>query len=381
MLYKRVLLISRLFVMLGFMLMTQVALWLPTLAASNLHQIGHLPSVVPQLVTCHLVVPPMPLTTESLQTPWLLLPPCHEANPAQSVFVQADIFDAAKGILSTYNPLVIDEGTTPAAPIVPLTLPAGATIGIWGGGNDDVTILQGPGKEACVNGVRGEHFGQVFFCGASHFFTVINNNDIAFPPLGVDKAGLPCPSTRSFSVVDQDPSDNVQTTYLALPDGKIAQDTLTNEKVLKGAQILRNGSDNTLLYYVDKTIGCIPMLIPDLTNRGNFVPTQATDELQAAEYQAPPRALVPAGDPMVGPNSLTLLNAYRAGVNQPEVDALGEASTVRYCAHLVESQLAFINAHRVELMNSIFPVSGTNLYMFMLSRYQASLQILGCHVV
>lgn len=292
--------------------------------------------------------------------------------------MQADIFDLKKGILGTYNPLVIDDGTTPAAPIVPLTLPAGATIGIWGGGNDDVTILQGPGKEACVNGQDGEHFGQVFFCGTSHFFTVVNNADVSFPPLGKDHAGNMCPSTRSYSIVDQDPSDNVQTSYLALKDGQTSQDTMANRAHLGGATILRNGSDNTLLASVDAAIGCVPMQVPDFTDGNNFVPTQATDELQAAQYQEAPRALVPAGDPMVGPNNLALLNAYRAGVNQPEVDALGEASTVRYCAHLMETQPAFINAHRAELMATIFPVSGTNLYMFMLNRYQVSLQILGC---
>ncbi len=292
--------------------------------------------------------------------------------------MQAVIFDPGRGTIETYNPLVVDQGTAPAAPLVSPMLPKGATVAIFGGGNDDVTELVGPGKPSCIGGAHGKDFGQVFFCGAAHFFTVSNNSDLAIPALGTDTLGNPCPSVRSFALVDQDQSDNVQTTYLAVAGGQTAQDTVTNRKALRNATTLVNGSDNTLLAYVDRAIGCVPWLVPDTTNEGMLVPTQATDELQAARYQNAPVALVPAGDPMVGPNNMALLNAFRIGVDQPLVDSLDQASTATYCTHLMDTQLGFINAHRAALLATIFPPAGMALYPFMLARYQASLKILGC---
>ena len=290
--------------------------------------------------------------------------------------MQAMILDPF-GKLATYSPLVIDSGSTPAIPPVSLSLLPGSVVGIFGGGNDDLTILDN-NRGACTNGTDGKFFGQVFFCGTGGLFRAVEKARIHIPGLGVDGHGEPCPSVRSFDLVDQDQSDNVQTSYLTSAQGSIAQDNTVNRRALGTAGRLINGSDNTLLLYVDTAIGCQPWLIPDLTDGGRLVPTQATDELQAAAHQDEPVALIPAGDPMVGPGSLELLNAYRVSVDQPAVNALGQASTRAYCAHLEHTQLAWINAHRAALITTIFPVSGTDLYQFMLQRYQASLQILGC---
>jgi hypothetical protein len=77
---------------------------------------------------CTLIVPPAPLTAAGLGTPYRLKATdrdggrCHEANPEQSAFVEATILNPATGTLSTYHPLVIDDGTSPAAPVVPLVL-------------------------------------------------------------------------------------------------------------------------------------------------------------------------------------------------------------------------------------------------------------------
>src|SRR5947209_12298961 len=80
---------------------------------------------------CTLVVPANPLTAQGLATPYQLVATdrrkgaCHEANPAQSAFVEASVLDPATGTISVYHPLVEDRGRTPAAaPVVP-TLPAG----------------------------------------------------------------------------------------------------------------------------------------------------------------------------------------------------------------------------------------------------------------
>ena len=111
---------------------------------------------------CTLIVPPDPLSANGLATPYRLRATdraqgaCHETNPAQSAFVQAAIVDPATGMLSVYDPLVVDDGRRPAAaPVVP-ALPAGAVVGIWFGFNGDVLTLRGNGTSLtagnCVNG-------------------------------------------------------------------------------------------------------------------------------------------------------------------------------------------------------------------------------------
>jgi hypothetical protein len=70
---------------------------------------------------CTLIVPPGALTAAGLATPYRFTAtdpaagPCHEANPDQSAFVEAAILDPATGAVSVYHPLVIDDGTQPAA--------------------------------------------------------------------------------------------------------------------------------------------------------------------------------------------------------------------------------------------------------------------------
>ena len=65
---------------------------------------------------CTLVVPPDPLSAKGLATPYRLRATdrgkgaCHEANPAQSAFVQATVVDPATGMLAVYDPLVVEIG-------------------------------------------------------------------------------------------------------------------------------------------------------------------------------------------------------------------------------------------------------------------------------
>ena len=98
-------------------------------------------------------------------------------------FAQATILDPATGALSTYEPLVITQGTQPAAaPVVP-TLPAGAVVTIDFGFNGTNLTLKGAtgatlGGAKCVNGLAGSIFGQVSFCNGVAFFAAVNK-DIA----------------------------------------------------------------------------------------------------------------------------------------------------------------------------------------------------------
>src|SRR5439155_3645527 len=114
-------------------------------------------------------VPFNPLTAKGLATPYQLIAthpangPCHEANNAQAAFVQAAVIDPATGNISIYNPLVIDQGTLPAAqPVVP-KLPQGGIVGIWFGFNGtNLTLRDSSGSlkaGECVNGINTSIFG------------------------------------------------------------------------------------------------------------------------------------------------------------------------------------------------------------------------------
>ena len=339
------------------------------------------PVAGPNIAThCRLLIPPDPLSAQGLATPWQLLAPCHENNSSQAVFVQGVIFDPATNSISTYSPLVIDAFTTPAiAPTVP-TLPAGSTIAIFGGGNDDVTTLLDKGR-VCVNGADSEPFGQVFFCGAAHFFDVVNAAHVTIPPLGMGVDGTVCPTVRDFRIVDQDQSDNVQTTYLVQPNGTIAQNTAANRLALPMATVIKNPSDNRVLSIaVDGALGCKPWTVPDLADNGNLVPTQATDELQAAMYQADPEAFIPMGDPMVGPNNPDMVNAYRVNVDQPVLSPGHDGSTAVYChriKHFAPPWLAS-NQTLFSAQPSPVPGIGNNLYEFLMIRLQATYSLLNC---
>jgi hypothetical protein len=192
-----------------------------------------------------------------------------------------------------------------------------------------------------VNGTGESLFGQFSYCNAVAFFqaanTAIQAGKLVPPPLGLAIDGKTCPSTRDFSIVDQDQSDNVTTTYLVTADGRTAQDTQANAAAL-GGKIQKNGSDERLLTLVDAALGCTPWMAPDLANSGQVVPALPLNELQAAAHQADPVGLVPTRDPMVlvnGHANLGKLNAYRVGVDQPIVMSTAQASTTTYCRNLV----------------------------------------------
>jgi hypothetical protein len=333
-----------------------------------------------------------------LETPWQLLPPCKEADPNTNVFIQAVILDTDTGQLSTYSPLVIDAVSAPAiVPVAPV-LPMHHIVGVFGGGNDNVTTLVGASYQ-CVNGISGKPFGQMFFCGAHGLFDAINkfrinlpaitdhsgsvlvpasSSPLAIPYIGTESDGQPCPTVRDFRVVDQDQSDNVQTTYLITQTGQTAQNTAANRAALAGAVVAKNGSDNRLVsLLVDPAIGCHPWKIPDLADNGNPVPTLVTDELQAAAYQSN-QAVIPAGDPMVGPNNLTMVNLYRLNVNQPRAASLADAVDSAYCQNMSENAPPWFNYYKVQFSASVSPAAGVNLYDFLVARFAASLVLLGC---
>lgn len=362
--------------------------------------------VVPKLAShaaavnqdCTLIVPPQPLSAQGLATPYQLVAtdaangPCNEANANQSAFVQAAAIDPATGAISIYDPLVIDQGTTPAVASVVPALPKNAVVGIWVGFNgNNLTLLDSNGslqEGRCVNGVGNSIFTQVSYCNAPAFFqaanTAIQAGKLTPPALGKAKDGLPCPTVRDFSLVDQDQSDNVTTMYLVTPQGQMAQMTQANLAKFPGATKLFNGSDNGLLDdFVDPALGCSPWMAANLADPGQQVTGLPLDELQAAAHQPQPVALVPAGDPMVlvnGNPNLQKLNAYRVGVDQAPAANLRDASTRTYCTNLlaVGPQRLLLDSHMTRVFATPAAGMANSLFTFLAQRFAATYVNLNC---
>jgi len=353
---------------------------------------------------CTLIVPTNPLSAEGLATPYQLLATdpaagdCHEANPSQSAFVQAAVLDLASGQISVYNPLVVDQGATPAAPPVIPTLPANAIVALWFGYNGDTLTLQGGdgvlGGANCVNGADGGNFGQFSYCNAPAFFSAahraIRRGQLTIPPLGVAADGRPCPTVRDFFVVDQDQSDNLPISYLVTDSG-LAQKTQANLAQFPSATSLGNPSDNRLVdVALDGALGCTPWKVADLADPGQMVPALPLNELMARARQASPVALVPLGDPMAlnnGAPDLTKVNAYRRGVDQPQVGYSFQADTARYCRNMLRIAPARMLQDQAWLMPdathptrglSPDPAAADTLFHFLAQRFVASYDILGC---
>jgi len=346
---------------------------------------------------CSLIIPANPLSAKGLATPFQLIAsdpnggPCNEANTAQSAFVEAAVFDPANSQISIYHPLVIDAGTKPAiAPVVP-TLPANATVALWIGFNgDNLTltaadphVLSGAG---CVNGLPGSPFTQVSYCNAPAFFKLANNaainGTLKVPALAKAKDGQVCPTVRSFSVVDQDQSDNTDTLYLATSKGTIAQKTKANVAALKGAATLINPGDNSLYsYFVAPAIGCSAWMMPSLDDPGAMVPSQAVNELQAHLLQKTPVARIPGGDPMAefaGHPDLAKDNLYRAGMDQPSANSQ-TYQTAPYCREMLRALPKMALDQKMETnFASLAPAAANNTFTFLAQRWVASWQLLNC---
>jgi hypothetical protein len=358
-------------------------------------------------VSCDIIVPANPLTAQGLATPYQLTGAngmsaqasgCTMANSANlGAFVQATILDPATGALSVYEPLVITQGTTPAvAPVVP-TLPAGAVVTIDFGFNGTNLTQVGATPTAlaqgnCVNGLNGSIFGQVSFCDGTAFFQAAQQAEAAgklvIPATGMSTkaAGVACPTTRNFNMIDQDQSDNVTSIYLVTANGQTAQFNAANAANLAGATKAVNGSDNALISdFLDPTLGCTAFTAPDLSQAGTASTSQALNELSAAKNQTAPVALVPENDEMTLVNnafSPTKTNLYRSNVGQAPVSAANDAadSPANYCQNMVNVQTPFLQNNQALLATGTSPVPavGNNLFTFLANRLFMSFTNLNC---
>ncbi len=358
---------------------------------------------------CLVVLPPFPLSYPGLLTPFQLqtidpAAPCDMRTfPA---FAEAVILDLDTNSLSVYHPLIINAGSTPLVPPITFTMPKNALVGIWFGSNGmtisltpQTSIQQG----ACVYNIGGvtskDTFGQFAHCNGVAFFETVKQilfKNIPFnppiPPLGMASDGEPCLTTRDFTLVDMDPSDNVITMYLVdMATGKTAQNSVNNQAANPNAVVLKNGSDNLLLTNLDKIMGCKPFLVPNLVDlnnpmTGGKISAMALDEIHAAVRQEKFYAYLPKGDPMVRVNnipSLTKLNSYRQGVFQPMINELGMGGTMEFCAHMTNIQLPRLQKNKELFIVEPSPDAAisNHLYGFLMNRFFGSYNGLNCQTL
>ena len=355
-------------------------------------------------MNCTLIVPADPLSARGLATPYQLTAtdgengPCNEANANQSAFVQGVIFDPATGNISVYSPLIVDKGTKPAiAPVVP-TLPAGAVVGLAFGFNGTDLTLQGAKGNTlqqgnCVNGLNASVFGQFAYCNTPDLFSAIHKGiaagHVQVPALATARDGMPCPTTRDFSVIDQDQSDNVQTRYLANGEGRTAQFSNANQTAIRKATVIANPSDNALLTnFIDPALGCEPWTNPDLANNNAPVASLVTDEVQAQVDQRDPIALMPLTDPMTeiidanghAKQSLDKTNLYRNGVDQVSAANANDAGGKTYCQNFLDTGIPRIQKDKrfTVKAKSPAPDAANSLFTFLAMRANQSYTNLNC---
>src|SRR5690348_4195216 len=279
---------------------------------------------------CTVSVPANPLTAQGLASPWVLGDGCTWANGGtEGVFIDATIL-APNGQLQVYNPLVINQGTTPAvAPVAP-TIAAGSQVILSLSFNGNALALVGAGAQQgnCIDAFGNSLINQTPQCNAANFYRLANaeiaRGTLTVPPAGTGQDGQACQTTRDFGMIDQDQSDNAVASYLFDPaTGQSAQATAANAGAMAKATVEQNGSDNGLLdKFVDPALGCTPFTAPNPTNPNGSSASQALNELSARQNQKGTIALLPVNNPQLlvgGQFSLGKTNAYRMETDLPRL--------------------------------------------------------------
>ena len=344
-------------------------------------------------MNCTVSVPANPLTAQGLASPWILGDGCTWANGGtEGVFIDATIL-APNGQIQVYDPLVINQGTTPAvAPTAP-TIAQGSQVILSVGFNGNALALVGPGVRQgnCIDAFGNSLMNQTPQCNAANFYRMANaeiaRGTLKIPAAGTGQDGQACQTTRSFALIDQDQSDNAVAHYLFNPaTGQSAQATAANQAAMANATIEANGSDNGLLDgFVDPALGCTPFTAPNATNPAGASASQALNELSARQNQKGTVALLPVNDPQLlvgGQFSIGKTNAYRIETDQPLLAANTNTSrnAARYCQNLVNLQTPRLKLDAAMETGTASPVPalGNNLANFLAARESASFGNLNC---
>ena len=341
---------------------------------------------------CTISVPANALTAQGLATPWQLGDGCTWANGAtEGAFVEATIL-APNGQVQIYDPLVITQGTQPAVAPTPPTIAAGSQVIISLGFNGGSLALVGPGaaQANCIDAFGNSLISQTPQCNAANFYRLANaeiaRGILKVPAAGTAKDGQPCPTTRDFSVIDQDQSDNVVARYLFDPNtGQTAQATAANVGNMANAVTQTNGSDEGLIAgFVDPALGCTPWMAPNPTNPNGMSASQALNELMARQDQRGTVALLPVNDPQLlvgGQFSIGKTNLYRRLTDQPPLATTNTAqNAARYCQNMVNIQAPRLKLDATLEASTASPVPalGNNLATFLAARLSGSFGNLNC---
>ena len=338
-------------------------------------------------------MPANPLSAQGLASPWVLGDGCTWANGGtEGVFIDATIL-APNGQIQVYNPLVINQGTTPAvAPAAP-TIAAGSQVILSLGFNGNALALVGAGAQQgnCIDAFGNSLINQTPQCNAANFYRMANaeiaRGTLTIPPAGTGQDGQACQTTRDFALIDQDQSDNAVASYLFDPaTGQTAQATAANAGAMANATVEQNGSDNGLLdKFVDPALGCTPFTAPNPTNPAGSSASQALNELSARANQKGTIALLPVNNPqlLVGGNfSIGKTNAYRVETDQPRLAATTNTSrnAARYCQNMVNIATPRLKLDAAMETGTASPVPalGNNLANFLAARLSGSFGNLNC---
>lgn len=342
-------------------------------------------------LNCTLIVPAHPLSARGLATPWQLSDGCSEANPSEEAFVESTIL-SPNGRLSVYDPLVITQGTRPAMWPREPRIPRGSRVIINVGFNGNNLVLEGRGafQGGCIDAFGNSIISQTSACNASAFYADANaqiaRGRLRIPRPGTATDGQACETTESFSLIDQDQSDNVISEYLLDGNGQTAQNTPANKSAMGGAMVITNGSDDALLgHFIDPALGCTPFTAPDATSPDGADSSQALNTLSALMGQRSNRALLPVNDPQLlvaDQFSIGKTNTYRMMNDQPLLSRFTNKNqnAAQYCQDLVNIQPARLqlDAAKEVGFTSPVPAAGNNLATFMGARLAASFTNLSC---
>jgi hypothetical protein len=342
-------------------------------------------------LNCTLTVPANPLSAAGLATAWQLGDGCTMTNASEEAFVEATIL-APNGKVQIYDPLVVTQGTTPAAAPQAPTIARGSQVIIEVGFNGNNLVLQGAGatQGKCIDAFGQSIMSQTSACNAPAFFAAANaqiaRGTLRVPRPGTGSDGRACETTESFSLIDQDQSDNVISSYLLNANGQTAQNTAANKNAMGGASTVTNGSDNALLgHFVDAALGCTPFTAPDSTSPNGTDSSQALNSLSARQGQRTTPALLPVNDPQLmvaGQFSIGKTNAFRMMSDQPLLAANTnkDQNAATYCQNMVNIQPAKLQLDSAKETGfaSPVPATGNNLANFMGARLAGSFDNLNC---
>jgi hypothetical protein len=342
---------------------------------------------------CTVTVPARPLSAQGLATPWELGDGCTWANGGtEGVFIDATIL-APNGQLQVYNPLVINQGTTPAVAPTPPTIAAGSQVILSVGYNGNALALVGRGARQgnCIDAFGNSLINQTPQCNAVNFYRMANaeirRGTLKIPAAGTGKDGQACQTTRDFALIDQDQSDNAVASYLFDPaTGQTAQATAANQAAMANATVQGNGSDNGLLdKFVDPALGCTPFTAPNSTNPAGASSSQALNELSARQNQKGTIALLPVNNPQLlvgGQFSVGKTNTYRMETDQPLLpfNTNTARNAAQYCQDMVNITTPRLKLDAPMETGTASPVPdlGNNLATFLAARLSGSFDNLNC---